>query len=145
MILWARVIDRINMVSVLSGLSPVHLSSMLSRLGYSHVLRAVGPPFGCRLSFTVVGDPDQAAAARHVCKMAAEAQKVRVLPPCKRNTTLVVQPSLAGGPNTAGLVRILQASCDAHPSRTYVLNNRTMQHREGTLSHSQHEAVQSRV
>lgn len=79
-ILWARVVDRINMGSLLAGLSHTQLSSLLSRLGYSHVLRAVGPPFGCRLSFAIAGDPDQEAAARHVCRMAGEAQKVHSLP-----------------------------------------------------------------
>jgi hypothetical protein len=76
-ILWARIVDRANMASVLSGLTHAQLSSMLARLGYSHVLQAVGPPFGCRLSFAITEDSDQEVAARHVCSIAAEAQKVR--------------------------------------------------------------------
>lgn len=78
-ILWARIVDRINMDSVMAGLTHVQLSSMLERLGYNHVLRATGPPFGCRLLFNLAADPDQAAAALYVCRTAAEAQKVCIL------------------------------------------------------------------
>lgn len=78
MILWARVVDRVNISSLMAAMSDEQLSSMLSRLGYSHVLHAVGPPFGCHLSFAVAEDADQEVAARHVIKTAAETQKVHI-------------------------------------------------------------------
>jgi hypothetical protein len=79
-ILWARITDRVNVAALLPSLTAAQLQQLLGRLGHSHVLKALGPPFGCRLTFRISGDADQAAAAKHICKTAAEAQQERCQP-----------------------------------------------------------------
>lgn len=75
-ILWGRLTDRAAMAAVLPTLTFQQLDAVLARLGHYHVLRTIDPPFGCRLSFTIIGNPDQEAAAKLLCKAAVESQQV---------------------------------------------------------------------
>lgn len=81
-ILWGRLTDRAAMGAVLPTLSPEQLAAVLARLGHFHVLHTVDPPFGCRLKFDIIGNPEQEAAAKLLCKTAVEAQQVRA-PHCR--------------------------------------------------------------
>nr|CAG9553000.1 UM005_0337.1 [Ulva compressa] len=75
-ILWGRLADRAAMGAVLPTLQPQQLDALLARLGHLHVLSSVDPPFGCRLRFEIIGNPEQEAAAKLLCKSATEAQQV---------------------------------------------------------------------
>lgn len=75
-ILWGRLTDRGAMGAVLPTLHQQQLDALLARLGHYHVLSLVDPPFGCQLRFEIIGNPEQEAAAKLLCKSAAESQQV---------------------------------------------------------------------
>lgn len=135
-ILWGRLTDRAAMGAVLPTLSSEQLAAVLARLGHYHVLHTVDPPFGCRLKFDIIGNPDQEAAAKLLCKTAVEAQQARAPPrrhvtrhPCAPSARLqgpvcavsMYAPHVCqlrrSWPWVLGLPRGVHAACDSGSDR----------------------------
>lgn len=94
--LWNALADRSNAACIVRLLSAQQLRVLMRRLGHYAVVKDLAMPNGCRFSLNVKGDPDQALAAKTLCKQAADAQRVwgEAIAQHKAERGFVAQPTI---------------------------------------------------